>query len=258
MQDVLLFCTLGIGGVIAHRIMYSILGLNNKGEVDGKGDDAPKGTPLSKPVTTQEQFDAMVSERINRERAKYSDYEDLKKFQQEVLTKQDKHQQEELEKAKKYEEAKKTYETQLNQTKELVGKKDQEIVDLRISHSLTSEINRQNGYAEETLALIRQNAVLDANGNVTIKGKDANGIDVQLPVSEGIKKFLESRPYLVKSNHKSGSGSLGGTPPPASEQLNLNDLNSQYAEALSRRDYKKVGELTNKIKGQLQSKGVNL
>lgn len=251
--------TLFLGGVLMHRVMYGILGIGNNGEVTT---DPATAVPGEVKFTPEQQkvIDHAIETRLIRERQKYADYEDLKKFQQEQLAKQDKHAQEELEKSKKYEEAKKLYEGQINQHKDLVSKKDAEINDLKISHSLINEINKQNGYAEETLALIKSTAVLDANGNVTIKGRDANGIEVQLPVSEGIKKFLESRPYLVKSTHKAGAGSAGGTTTTTqtNENLNLNDLNAQYAEALSRRDYAKVKELTGKIRGQLQAKGVNL
>ncbi len=245
-------------GFFMHRIMYGIIGIGNKGEAGTDTQDQPKTTPLAKPVTTQEQFDAMVQDRLNRERSKYSDYEDLKKFHAEQLQKQDKHAQEELEKSKKYEEAKKVYETQINQHKELVSKKDAEINDLRINHALINEINKQNGYSEETLALIKNTAVLDANGNVTIKGKDANGIETQLPISEGIKRFLESRPYLVKSTHRAGAGSAGATATQttATDNFNLSELTSQLSDALNRRDGKKISELNAKIRGQLQAKGV--
>jgi hypothetical protein len=245
--------TLFLMGVLMHRVLFLIIGLDNRGEVETKTETPEiKFTPEQQKV-----IDHAIETRLQREKQKYSDYDELKKFQQEQLQKQDKHQQEELEKAKKYEEAKKMYESQINQHKELVSKKDLELVDLRISHALINEINKQNGYAEETLALIKQQAVLDANGSVTIKGKDANGIETQLPVSEGIKRFLEARPYLIKSSHKAGAGSSGGTPTPIpAETLNLNELNAQYADALTRRDYKRVKELTEKIRGQLQAKGV--
>jgi hypothetical protein len=244
--------SLFLGGVLMHRVMYGILGIGNKGEAEVTPPPEIKFTPEQQKVV-----DHVVETRLARERAKYADYEDLSRFRQEHLQKQDKAAQEELEKSKKYEESKKIYETQINQTKELVGKKDAEIQDLRISHSLINEINKQNGYAEETLALVKNTAVLDANGNVLIKSRDANGIEVQLPVGEGIKRFLESRPYLIKSTHKAGAGSSSGTPPPsANEAINLNELNMQYAEAMNRRDWKKVQELTAKIRGQLQAKGV--
>lgn len=246
---------LWIAGFLMHRVMYSIVGMNNKGEVEAKTETTP--TEIKFTPEQQKVVDHAIETRLARERSKFADYEELAKFKQEQLQKQDKHAQEELEKSKKYEEAKKLYEGQINQHKELVSKKDAELNDLRISHALINEINKQNGYAEETLALIKSNAVLDANGSVSIKGKDANGIDTQLPVTEGIKRFLESRPYLIKSSHKAGAGSAGGTPPQAlNEQINLNELNAQLSDALTRRDYKTVKELNLKIRGQLASKGI--
>jgi hypothetical protein len=253
-----------LGGTLMHRVMYAILRSNRKhkalldirGEVEVKENPAPeiKFTPEQQKVV-----DHVVETRLARERSKFADYEELSKFKQEQLQKQDKHQQEELEKSKKYEEAKKLYESQINQTKELVSKKDQEIQDLRINHALINEINKQNGYSEETLALVKQSAVLDSTGNIAMKGKDANGIDVQLPISEGVKRFLEARPYLIKSTHKAGAGSSGATPTPQmAENASLSDLTTQYSEALTRRDYAKVKELTTKMKSQLQTKGVTL
>ena len=164
MNELGLGVVLFTGGLIMHRVMYSILGMGNRGEVEAK-EVAPaeiKFTPEQQKVV-----DHVVETRLARERSKFADYEELSKFKQEQLQKQDKHAQEELEKSKKYEEAKKLYEGQINQTKELVSKKDAEIQSLRINHALINEISKQNGYSEETLALIKDNAVLDANGNVT-------------------------------------------------------------------------------------------
>jgi hypothetical protein len=253
MTQVELASVLFLGGFLMHRLMYILLGLGNRGEAETPPPEV-KFTPEQQKV-----IDHAIETRLSREKAKYADYEELSKFKQEQLQKQDKHAQEELEKSKKYDEAKKLYETQINQHKELVSKKDAELQDLRINHALINEINRQNGYSEETLALIKTNAVLDSSGNITIKGKDANGIDVQLPVAEGIKKFLESRPYLIKSTHKPGAGSSGGTSTPAgAETVDLNTLNAAYAAALNRKDYKAVKEITGKIRNQLQEKGVTI
>jgi hypothetical protein len=259
-----LLWTLIGGGTIGHLLMYWSLSIGNKGEVDAttgkekEGDGAAGDTKFT--PEQQKVIDHVVETRLARERAKYADHDELLNFKKEVLQKQDKHAQEELEKAKKYDEAKKGFETQINQHKELVSKKDAEIGDLKVSHALINEINKQNGYAEETLAMIKQTAVLDANGNVTIKAKDSNGIDIQLPIAEGIKKFLEARPYLVKSTHRAGAGSGAGTQQQAAnnDQISLNELNEEYAKAMNARDWKKVQEITQKIRGQLKTKGVNV
>ena len=220
----------------------------------------PAGDKVEIKFTPEQQkaLDHIVESRLARERASKADYEDLRKFKEESLRQQDAKTQKELEEQKKYDEAKKGYETQVNQHKEIISKKDQEIIDLKISHALTGEVSNQNGYIEETLALLRSSAVL-VDGKTYIKTKDANGIDVQLPVGEGVKRFLEARPHLVKSNFKSGGGAGGGSVPntnPLAEDLNT--LNAQLSEAMTRGDQKTMNELNKKIRGQLQTKRVSI
>ena len=188
------------------------------------------------------------------EKTKYGDYEELRKFKDEQLKLQDNKAQQELENQKKYEEAKKGYENKLTELSGVVSKKDQEIIDLRINHTLTNEINRQNGYTEETLALIKSQTSLDANGNVVMKVKDANGIEQTIQAVEGVKKLLESRPYLIRSTHKAGSGTGSGAG--TSETLNnnvqdLTSLNSEYQRAFYSGDLKKANEVKAKIKNKM-------
>lgn len=206
----------------------------------------------------QKAVDHIVEARLARERAAKADYEDLRRFKEESLKQQDAKAQRELEEQKKYEEAKKGYEGQVNQHKEIISKKDQEIIDLKITHALTGEVSNQNGYIEETLALMRSSAVL-VDGKTYIKTKDANGIDVQLPVGEGVKRFLESKPHLVKSNFKSGAGATGsgatGNQAPAED---LNTLSKQLSEAMTRGDQKTMNDLNKKIRTQLSVRGVAL
>jgi len=42
-----------------------------------------------------------------------------------------------------------------------------------------------------------------------MKGKDQVGNEIAITLTEGVKKFLEERPHLVKASQGSG----GGTPP---------------------------------------------
>ena len=231
----------------------------------GNRGEAPTGDPPKEPAEktvtmTQKEMDFVVESRLKREREKFADYDDLKKFKTEREKQEDLKNQKELEDAKKYDDAKKGYETQIGQHKELITKKDQEIVDLRIIHALTNEISKQNGYTEETIALLRANTVLDAAGNVIIKGKDANNIDTQLPASEGVKKFLEARPYLVKSTHRPGGGTPPGTPPAGNEGAaqDHNALNKGYAEAITRGDFKAAKEFKTKLNQTMAAKGVSV
>lgn len=232
--------------------------LSNRGEATTETKPEDKGG-IRFDADQQKQVDFIVESRLKREREKFADYEDLKKFKSEYEKQQDAKAQKELEEQRKYEDAKKNYETQINQHKEILTKKEQEIVDLRISHGLINEITKQNGYAEETLALLKSSAVLAQDGSVVIKGKDANGFDTQLPVAEGVKRFLETRPYLVKSTHKAGGGTPPGAPPSTTgNELDHNALNKAYMEAVNRGDFKKTKELKQQINSLLASKGVSV
>lgn len=273
MDNVLLFCFLFLGGTLGQlllsrsgnlgEILFSRI-RNRRGESPTGGDKGGAGgNGEIKFDTEQQQFiDKLIDRRVNEIKSRYSDYDELRKFKTENEKQLEAKAQRDLEDQKKYEEAKKGYEATVNQHKELLSKKDQEIVDMRITHNLLNEVSKQNGYAEEALALLRSSAALDSNGNVFIKGKDANGIDTQLPVSEGIKKFLEARPYLVRSTHKPGGGTPPGTPPQGGNGSagaeDHNTLNREYMDALNRGDFKKSREIKIKINQLLAMKGVSV
>jgi hypothetical protein len=228
--------------------------IGNKGE----NDTTPPPGEIKFSPEQQKAVDHIIEARLARERAAKADYDDLRKFKEESLKQQDAKVQKELEEQRKYEEAKKAYESQVNQHKEIINKKDYEITDLKIGHTLTNEISRQNGFIEETIALLKQSAAL-IEGNVFIKTKDANGIDVQLPVAEGVKRFLESRPHLVKSNFKAGGGGSGSTNPNTgggNETETLSELNQKLSEAMSRGDNKEMNELNKKIRAKLTAQNV--
>ena len=235
-------------------------GVSDTGE--DKGEEKGKGihfTPEQQEFVNKT-IDTKYAKWKQEETTKYRDYDELAKFKQEHLKEQDAKAQRELEEQKKYEDAKKGYETKINEFGQLVSKKDNEINDLKISHNLTNEIVRQGGYTEETLALIKSNAVLDANGNVIIKSKDANGMDINVSIADGIKKILEARPYLVKSTHKAGAGTGSGTGGATEKGIagqgadDLMTLNSQMQEAMRVGDWKLQGELKQKIRQKMASR----
>lgn len=202
---------------------------------------------------TQTQLDTIIQERLSRERSKFADYEDLRKFKTEHEKQLEQATQKELEAKKEYEKLKEGWGKKEQEFQSLITRKDSEITDMKVSGSLMSEIVKQNAYAEETLALIKSQAVFDKENNIRIKGRDANGLEVMLSVEEGIKKFLEQRPYLVKATKRDGGGTpqgLGGGAGAATDDLN--SLNEQFLQAQRSGDYKKMGEL--KVKMQ---RGIN-
>ena len=109
----------------------------------------------------QKAVDSIVQDRLARERSKFSDYEELRKFKAEFEKQQDAKAQQELENAKKYEEAKKGYESKINEYGQIVSKKDQELIDLKKEFQLTNEISKNNGFIEESIALLKNQTVID-------------------------------------------------------------------------------------------------
>lgn len=205
-------------------------------------------------LLTQVQVDAIVQDRLAREKAKFADYDDLRKFRTEHEKQLELSTQKELEAKKEYEKLKDGWTKKEQELSGVISKKDLEITDMKVGSALMSEIVKQNAYAEETMALIKSQAVFDKENNIRIKGRDANGLEVLHSVEEGIKNFLTQRPHLVRATKKDGGGTgQGGTVTGAAiVGDDLNSLNAEMQQAMNRGDRKKVAELklkTNAILG---------
>ncbi len=205
-------------------------------------------------LLTQAQVDAIVQDRLAREKSKYSDYEDLRKFKSEYEKQLDAKTQKELEDRKEYEKAKESWQKKEQEYSGIISKKDSEITDMRVGSALMSEVVKQNAYADETMALLKSQAVFDKEGNIRIKGRDANGLEVMDSIEEGLKKFLTLRPHLVKVNQKAGGGTgaggTGGAGAGAGAQ-DLDALNTELMQAQQRGDTKKINELKTKVRAIL-------
>lgn len=246
-------------GLLANLGLLTLL--NNRGEVGPDGKEIPaKGADDKggEKLLTQAQVDAVVQDRLARERAKYADYDDLRKFRTEHEKQLEAATQKELEAKKEYETLKQGWTKKEQELMGLVSKKDQEIQDARISSALQNEIVKQNAYAEETMALIKQQAVIDKEGNIRIKGRDANGLEVQHSVEEGIKQFLTQRPHLVKVTQKNGGGTGAGNTGTGAVggDGDLATLNQQLSAATARGDQKAIKELSVKVRAALAAQGV--
>lgn len=232
-------------GVLANLGLMSIL--NRKGEVgaDGKEITPPAGEKL----LTQSQVDAIVQDRLGREKQKYADYDALKNKVSEYEKSQDEKQLKLLEEQKKYDDALKIHNSKLEELQGLVTRKDTEITDMKIGGVLMSEINKQNAYTDEAMALLKSQAVFNKeNGSVTIKGRDANGLEKQYSVEEGVKIFLTLRPHLVKAQQRAGSGTPQGITGGAGAGVqDLAALNAKLKSALERGDRKTINEVKAEI-----------
>lgn len=200
---------------------------------------------------TQAQVDAIVQDRLAREKAKYSNYDDLVKFKTEHEKNLDAAKQKELESAKEYEKLKEGWTKKEQELSGVISKKDSEITDMKISSSLMTEIVKQNAHAEEVMALIKSQAVFDKENNIRIKGRDVNGLEIMDSIEEGIKKLLIQRPHLVKVSGKSGGGTgTGGTGGAGAGTGgdDLNSINAEFLQAQQRGDTKRVNELKIKMR----------
>lgn len=244
---------LWVMGLLANIGMLAIL-KSNRGEAGAE--DSTKAAEAAIALAEkagikllpQSQVDAVVQERLARERSKYFDYDDLKKFKTEHEQNAAAATEKDLLARKEYDKAKETWNIEQQRLTGLVTEKDKALTDMRIGTALMGEINKQNAYAEETMALIKSQAVFDEQGNLRIQGIDKNGTKVLHSVEEGIKNFLTQRPHLVKAQQRAG----GGTPPgntggAGAGVQDLNALNGELQAAMNRGDRKAVGEIKTKI-----------
>jgi hypothetical protein len=251
-----------LGSVLNGVLLYIC---NERGETGAGGatgagaSGASTSTGSGDKSFTQDQVDAIIKERLARTKEQYKDYDDLKKFKTEAEQKQNELTQKQLEEQRNYDEAKKGYEKKISDYNELVKQKDQAITSMKISHALAGEVSKQNGYVEESMALLIGSTVIDPNtGEIKIKGKDSNGIDTTLTVEQGVKQFLEARPHLVKvagrkgGDTNSGTGNTGSGAGKGAQDLSV--LNEEYARAQQSGDYKRAGELKKQIRTILTTK----
>lgn len=286
MNENQLYTFLLVGGFLGHFLMHRsgsiariLMGLpwtdvrigkrpklNQRGEAnaDAGAGDGDKGAAAPKfDANQQKHIDHIIDERLKRERSKFADYEDLKKFKTDAEKAAEVKSQKELEDAKKYDDAKKTYEQKIAERDALLKSKDDAIRDKDISFALTNEISKLNGYVEDVLPQLRGLVTVDAaTGTMTIKGKDSNGLDAQLPLEAGVKAFLKTKPHLVRASGAPGSGTppgggAGGGGGNANDGAGtLADLNKQFMDAMNRGDGKETKRIRGEINKALQARGV--
>lgn len=266
MENVSLFLALLALGILGHLIMRRSTDIGFAIRSMLRNDRGEEG------VTFTPEQQAHVDKLIGQKHAEYqgklkpmeTQLQELSKFKTEYEKSQETKTLAEQEKAKEYDLAKKGYETKIGDLSGKLTAKETEIQNIRIDHSLTNEISKQGGFTEESLAMIRGNATVDANGNIVIKTKDKNGADVVVPVADGVKQFLTERPHLVRSNHQGGSGAggsgnggEGGAGGDSGAGDTLESLNLKLAQALKGSDLKLRSELRTKIKAKMAEKGIH-
>jgi len=257
MVDLILFTS----GLLAHLFMRRCLDiqawfLNEKGEASTE--------ELKFNDAQQKHIDGLIAAKAKDYHTKLegvnNELSELRKFKIEFEKSQETKNQEELIRQKKYDEAEGNLKKQINDLSTKLTEKDNALRERDINYALSTEISNQNGFTEEATALLRKNTFVDANGQVLIKGKDNNGVDTNFSVAEGVKKFLTERPYLVKSNHKSGAGSGNGADNGSGagngQGEDLATLNAQLVEAKRAGNHKEVARIKTAISAGMAKRGV--
>ena len=204
-------------------------------------------------------IDSIVQERLARNDKQYEGYEELKKFKADHETSVAADEKKNLEEKGRYEDAQKISDQKITDLSAVITNKETTISSMTIGNALTTEIVNQNGYLEETLAMLRSSAELK-DGVVTIKGKDANNVDQSLSVLDGVKNFLEKRPHLIKAKAGGGAGTGGAGGAGAGGQAgnegdDLTTLNNLLASQSLNNDIKGATETRTKIKALMVKDG---
>ena len=241
--------------------------LGNRGEAGGTGDTGgtggagagDAGAGETGKMFTQAQLNHILAQERESFKSKQTELNALREFKAQHEKTASEAEQKRLEEAGKYEEAKKGYEAKINEFSQVISKKDVAIKDMQIGFALQNEIAAQNAYPD-AVDLIKSMAVVQEDGSIKIKGKDANGIDTLLDVKQGVESFLKSKPYLVKASARGGSGSTTGVGQGTTGESgasNLATLNAQLAASMAAGDTKTASETASKIKKLQASRGIS-
>ena len=263
-------------GMLNHIVMLEILNTgtkdsiitrlfkNNRGEAGGEGGEGGgEGGEGGGKAFSQEDVNRILANNRREVEGKFADYKELADFKKTHEQTQSEQEKKMLEEKGNYAEAKKGYEKQIGDFQSVIETKNQTISSMQVGYALQSEASIQGAYPE-AVELMRSKAVIQEDGSVKIKGKDANGIDTLLDVKQGVEQFLKEKPYLVKANAQGGSGSgtgagqggTGGTGGGASGE-NQASLNDQLAAAMSVGNHKLVAEISQKLKNLQSSRSIS-
>lgn len=196
---------------------------------------------------TQADLDRVVQDRLNRDRAKYNDYDDLKKQVTEFKQYKEGLTQQEMEKKQEYEKLKDGWVTRENEYKQKLNEATLQVQSERVDNALTNEILKKNAYPD-AVALLKPMVKYNEDGSISVRGKDANGTETDLSMDQGVEQFLKDRPYLVKGSGQGGAGT--GNSGGSGETSGSENLAQQLQNAMAVGDRKLVGELKQKIRAK--------
>lgn len=236
---------------------------NNRGELDLGGKETFTADEVKSLVDkqvdglVQPKIDNIVQTRLAQQARQFDGHEDLVKFKADHTKQAEADAKTKLEAEGKYDEALKAVNVKVDDLNNVILTKDNTINAMMIGGALTNEIVLQGGYLDESLAMLKASAELK-DGVVTIKGKDTNGLDQSLSVTDGVKSFLEKRPHLLKAKANAGGGGTGGGDAGQDGQGGVDDLttlNDLLVKQSMNNDFKGAQETRNKIRAFMVGSG---
>ncbi|UTR05151.1 DUF4355 domain-containing protein [Alkalihalobacillus sp. LMS6] len=200
-------------------------------------DETTVEEPENKPETktfTQEEVNAMIADRLGREKKKYADYDDVKAKASEFEKQAEERRLAEMSEKEKAEELAKKYESE---REELAGQLEafkKQVEQEKVKNAFITKAQAAGiSYIDDAHALADLSAV-----QVTDEG--VAGID------EVISALIENKPFLV-AQPKVEQKQIGG-PSNHGAPSEVKTLEAQLDEAKKSKNMSKVIELSNKIK----------
>lgn len=198
-------------------------------------DQPAEPTPEPEKTFTQAELDSIVTQRLERERKKYGDYEDLKTKLAELQAAEDERKRGEMTEIERFkadlekeQAVKQTLESELSTLRESVKQE-------RIRNAFITAAQAANiAYIDDAWALADRSEI-----NV---GDDGNVVGIDAVIAS----LVEKKPFLVAQNPTKPK-TIGDPTPSVEEKART--LEAQLEEAKKRKDFSKVVELSNKLKG---------
>lgn len=219
------------------------------GEATG-GEAAGEAQPKT---FTQEQVDAILKQRLEREGVKRQELDELRSWKEQQEKLRQEQEQVDLEKKQQYDKIKEQFTTEKQTLQEALSQKDQAINNLQIDNALTLAV-MQNDLYPEAKDLLKGKAEIK-DGQVMIKMK-VNNIDTLVSVEDGVKAFREAKPYLAKASNQGG----GGTPPSGQGGQGAGEtkpLAQQLQEARAAGDTKRANDIKQQIRQSWAASGIS-
>lgn len=215
-------------------------GDDNGGGDNGAGDGDPEDKKPDDSVKTftQEELDEIVAKRLERERKKYADHDELKTKLTELEEAAEQRRLAELSEKERAEELAKKYEQEKAELAAQLSEYQKKVEREKITNAFIVEAQAAGiAYVEDALKLA------DFTG-VKIEDGAVNGI------KDVVSELVESKPFLLPAQEKPKPREIG-SPSGGGVDEEVKTLESELEDAKKAKNIGKVIEITNRLKAKL-------